>query len=84
MLDGDIGGVSILCKSPDLMVLLLCGYVKVKNYVPPIPTTMKALKEHLASSVMDIDRRMLLNMSKELDYCWDVSQGTKMAHIEHL
>lgn len=63
---------------------LMWGYVKDKVYVSPIPTTLEVLKERITAAVTYIDRNMLLNVSTELDYRWNVCRVTKNAYIEHL
>ncbi|GBL75569.1 hypothetical protein AVEN_154903-1 [Araneus ventricosus] len=61
-------------RSPDLTPcdFFLWYYVKNKVYVPPMPTTLYALQEHITAAVTDIDGNMLLNVWTELDYRWDV------------
>ncbi|GBO00271.1 hypothetical protein AVEN_16902-1 [Araneus ventricosus] len=73
-------------RSPDIIPcdFFLWGYVRDKVYVPPMPTTLQALKERIAAAVTDIHGNMLLNVWTELDYRWDVCRVTKCAHIEHL
>ncbi|GBN15125.1 hypothetical protein AVEN_173279-1 [Araneus ventricosus] len=73
-------------RSPDLTScdFFLWGYVKDKVYVPPMPTTLRALQERITAAVTDIDGIMQLNVCTELDYRWDVCRVTKSAHIEHL
>ncbi|GBM68629.1 hypothetical protein AVEN_168823-1 [Araneus ventricosus] len=70
-------------RSPDRAPcdFFLWGNVKDKVYVPPMPTTLQALQERIIAAVTDIDGNMLLNVSTELDYRWDVCRVTKGAHI---
>ncbi|GBM95698.1 hypothetical protein AVEN_93187-1 [Araneus ventricosus] len=72
--------------SPDLKPcdFFLWGYVKDEVYVPPMPTTLRALQERIHAAVTDIDGNMLLEVWTELYYRLDVCQETKGAHIEHL
>jgi hypothetical protein len=60
------------------------GYIKNLVCVPPLPRTLVQLRESIDSAEMTIERMMLQNLWKELDYRLDVCSVTQGSHIEHL
>ncbi|GBM69480.1 hypothetical protein AVEN_67882-1 [Araneus ventricosus] len=81
-----LGLAADIAQSPDLTPcdFFLRGYVKDKVYVPPMPTTLQALQERIASAVTDIDGNMLLNVWTELDYRWNMCLVTKGSYNDNL
>jgi hypothetical protein len=62
----------------------LRGYIKARVYVPPLPTSLDDLKQHITVAAATVDMGMLKSVSEELDYRIDICRVTKGSHIEHL
>jgi hypothetical protein len=68
-------------RSPDLTPcdFFLCGYVKDRVCVPPLPATLVELLERISAAVTTIDMGMLQKVCTELDYRLDVCRVTNGA-----
>jgi len=53
-------------------------------YVPPFPSTLDELKNHITTSVKSISIDLLQQVLNEFDYRVDIVSVTKRAYIEHL
>ena len=75
--------VTLMCwppRSPDLTpcVFFLWEFVKDIVFVPPVPTNLQELHDHITAAVALIDRDMVTRVWNELDNRLDVcriSQG---------
>jgi hypothetical protein len=73
-------------RSPDLTPydFFLWCYVKDAVFVPPLTTDIDDLKRRITEVVVAVTCHMLLRVSKELDYRFDICRVERMAHIECL
>ncbi|GBN65568.1 hypothetical protein AVEN_61324-1 [Araneus ventricosus] len=73
-------------RSPDMTPcnFFIWGFVKDKVYVPPLPTNLCELKEHISAAVQSITSDTLQHVWLELTYCLDIIHVTKGSYIEHL
>jgi hypothetical protein len=62
----------------------LWGYIKDRVFIPPLPVSLKELKQHITTAVASVDEGMLRSVWTELDYHIDICRVTKGSHIEHL
>ena len=54
------------------------------DFVPPLPVSLKELKQRITAAVASLDENMLWSVWTELDYRIDICRVTKGSHIEHL
>ena len=61
-------------QSPDLTPLdfSLCGYIKDKCSVSPLPATLEELQAQVTEAVVTIDMDMIQRMWDEIAYRWDI------------
>ncbi|GBO03108.1 hypothetical protein AVEN_244247-1 [Araneus ventricosus] len=73
-------------RSPDMTPcnFFIWGFVKDKVYVPPLPTNLCELKEHISAAVQSITSDTLQHVWLEFTYCLDIIHVTKGSYIEHL
>ena len=73
-------------RSPDLTPcdFFLWEFVKDTVFVPPVPTNLRELHDHITAAVALIDCDMLARVWNELDYRLDVCHISGDGHIEHL
>ena len=73
-------------QSPDLTLCdyFFWGFVKDTVFVPPLPTNLQELHNHITAAVALVDRDMLTRMWNEMDYPIDVCRITKGGQIEYL
>jgi hypothetical protein len=73
-------------RSPDLTPcdFFLCGFVKDSVYVPPLPMSLKELRDRITRALQTITADMLHRVWDEFDYRVDVCRVTQGAHIEGL
>jgi hypothetical protein len=76
-----VGHHEVPMKHP---VTFLCGYVKDKAFVPPIPVTVDDLKQRITTTTAGVDEDMLTCVWQEFDYRVDMCHVTKGANIEQL
>jgi len=71
-------------RSPDLTpcYFFLWGFVKDSVYVPPLPMSLKELRDQIAHAVQTITAGMLYRVWDEFVYRVDVCRVTQGAHIE--
>jgi hypothetical protein len=90
--DGVAAREGVLCalpwppRSPDLTScdLFVWGFVKDSVYVPPLPMSVKELRDRITHAVQTIKADMLHRVWDEFDYRVDVCRVTQGAHIEGL
>ena len=58
--------------------------VEDRVFVPPLPVSLKELKQRITAAVASFDEDMLRSVWKELDYHIDNRCVTKGSHIENL
>jgi len=73
-------------RSPDLTPcdLFLWGFVKDSVYVPPLPMSLKELRDGIMHALQTITADMLHPVWDEFDYRVDVCRVTQGAHAEGL
>ncbi|GFG34239.1 hypothetical protein Cfor_10687 [Coptotermes formosanus] len=73
-------------RSPDLTPcgFFLWGFVKDSVYVPPLPMSLKELRDRITHALQTITADMLHRVWDEFDYRVDVCRVTQGAHIEGL
>jgi hypothetical protein len=73
-------------RSPDLTPcgFFLWGFVKDSVYVPPLPMSLKELRDRITHALQTITADMLHQVWDEFDYRVDVCRVTQGAHIEGL
>ena len=73
-------------RSPDLTScnFFLWGFVKHRVYLPPLPLSLKELRDRIARTLQTITADMLHRVWDEFDYLVDVCLVTQGAHIEGL
>ena len=73
-------------RSPDLTTcdFFLWGFVKDSVYVPPLPMSLKELRDRITHALQTITADMLRRVWDELDYRVDVCRVAQGAHIEGL
>ena len=71
-------------RSPDLTpcYFFLCGFVKDSVYVPPLPNSLKELRDRITHAMQTITADMLHRVWDEFDYRVDVCRVTQGTHIE--
>ena len=62
----------------------LWGFVKDSVYVPPLPKSLKELRDRITHAQQTIKAEMLHRVWDEFDYCVDVCRVIQGAHIEGL
>ena len=60
----------------------LWGFVKDSVYVPPLPMSLKELRDRITQALQTITADMLHRVWDEFDYSVDVCRVTQGAHIE--
>jgi len=72
--------------SPDLTTcdFFLWGFVKDSVYVPPLPMSLKEIRDQITHALQTITANMLHRVWDEFDYHVDVCHVTQGAHIEVL
>jgi hypothetical protein len=73
-------------RSPDLTAcdFFLWGFVKDSVYVPPLPMSLKELRDRITHALQTITADMIHRVSDEFDYRVGVCRVTQGAHIEGL
>ena len=73
-------------RSPDLTPcdFFLWGFVKDSVYVPPLPMSLKELRDRITHALQTITADMLHRVWDESDYRVDVCRVSQGAHIEGL
>ena len=73
-------------RSPDLTPcdFFLWGFVKDIVYVPPLPMSLKELRDRITHTLQTITADMLHRVWDEFDYRVDVCRVTQGAHTEGL
>ena len=73
-------------RSSDLSVcdVFLWGYVKDKDYVPPLPENIDDMKDRITAAINTVDYDMLRRVWEEFSYLLDDVRAAGGAHIEHL
>ena len=66
------------------MRFLFGGFVKDSVYVPPLPMSLKELRDRITHALQTITADMLHRVWDEFDYRADVCRVTQGAHIEGL
>ena len=66
------------------MRFLLWGFVEDSVYIPPLPMSLKELRERITHALQTITADMLHRVWDEFDYSVDVCRVTQGAHIEEL
>ena len=59
------------------------GYVKDKDYVPPLPENIDDIKDQITTAIKTVDYDMLRRVWKGFSYQLDIRTAGG-AHIEHL
>jgi hypothetical protein len=67
-----------------LCMSLLWGFVKDSGYVPPLPMSLKELRDRITHELQTITADLLHRVWDEFDYRVDVCRVTQGAHIEGL
>ena len=62
----------------------LWGFVKDRVYVPPLPMSLKELRDRITHALQTITADMLHRVWDEFDYRVDVCRVTQGAHVEGL
>jgi hypothetical protein len=60
------------------------GYVKDKDFVPPLAASLEELRAQITEAVATIDAYMINSIWDEIFYRWDICRVTRENHIEHL
>ena len=73
-------------RLPDLTLcdLFLWGFVKDSVYVPPLPMSLKELRDLITHALQNITADIVHRVWDEFDYRVDVCRVTQCAHIEGL
>ena len=73
-------------RSPDLAQFdfFLWGYVKDCVFIPPLPTNVPVLKQHICDALQTVNSATLQRVWQEMAYRIDIIRVTKGSHIEHL
>ena len=73
-------------RSPDLTPcdFFLWGFVKHSVYVPPLPMSLKELRDRITHALQTVTSDMLHQVWDEFDYRVDVCRVTQGAHTEGL
>jgi hypothetical protein len=73
-------------RSPDLTPcdFFLWGFVKDSVYVPPLPMSLKELRDRITHALQTVTAEMLHRVWDEFEYRVDVCRVTQGAHIEVL
>jgi hypothetical protein len=73
-------------RSPDIMPcdFLLCGYVKDRAFVPPLPRDLADLKAWITAAVKNINAPTLTRVWQDQEYHINVCLVTRVTHIKHL
>ena len=73
-------------RSPDPTPrdFFLWGFVTDSVYVPPLPMSLKELRDRITHAVQTITADMLQRVWDEFDYRMDVCRVTQSAHIKRL
>ena len=58
--------------------------VEDRVFIPPLPVSLKELKQRITTAVASVDEDMLRSVWTELDYRIDICRVAKGSHIEHL
>ena len=66
------------------MRFLFWGFVKDSVYVPPLPMSLKELRDRITHALQTITADVLHRVWDEFDYRVDVCRVTQGAHIEGL
>ena len=66
------------------MRFISLGFVKDSVYVPPLPISLKELRDRITHALQTITAHMLHRVWDEFDYRVDVCRVTQGAHIEGL
>ena len=71
-------------RSPDITPcdFFLWGFVKDSVYIPPLPMSLKELRDRITHALQTITADMLHRVWDEFDYRVDVCRVTQGAHIE--
>jgi hypothetical protein len=67
-----------------LCMFFLWGFVKDSVYVPPLPMSLKELRDRITHALQTITADLLHRVWDEFDYRVDVCRVTQGAHIEGL
>jgi hypothetical protein len=62
----------------------LCGYVKDRVFVPPLPRDLADLKAWIIAAVKNINAPTLTRVWQDQEYHINVCLVTRVAHITHL
>ncbi|PSN30867.1 hypothetical protein C0J52_26252 [Blattella germanica] len=83
---GDLALHSWPPRSPDLTPcdFFLCGFVKDKVYVPPLPQNLEELKNRIHTAIRSVTMDMLIRVWQEFEYRCDIVRVAGGGHIEHL
>ena len=75
-----------LPRSPDMTPcdFFLCGYVKERVYVPPLPADLDELTNRITAAVKSVTEDTLRRVWDEFSYRVDVVRAAGGGHIEHL
>jgi len=66
------------------MRFLFWGFVKDSVYAPPLPMSLKELRNRITHALQTITADMIHRVWDEFDYRVDVRRVTQGAHIEGL
>jgi len=62
----------------------LCGYLKERVYVPPLPADLDELTNRIMAAVKSVTEDTLRRVWDEFSYRVDVVRAAGGGHIEHL
>jgi hypothetical protein len=66
----------------DRWIFSLCGFVKVREFVPPLPANVAELRTVTTAAVAEVTPEMLRSVWQDIDYRCDVCCNTNRSHIE--